>query len=27
TYWPSFRRIDLLRAIRTYQQRERRFGR
>jgi len=27
THWPSFRRIDLLRAIRTYQQRERRFGR
>ncbi len=26
-YWPSFRRIDLLRAIRTYQQRLRRFGR
>ncbi len=25
-YWPSFRRIDLLRAIRTYQQRHRRFG-
>lgn len=25
-YWPDFRRIDLLRAIRTYQQRERRFG-
>ncbi len=25
-YWPSFRRIDLLRAIRTYQQRTRRFG-
>lgn len=25
-YWPSFRRIDLLRAIRSYQQRERRFG-
>jgi len=27
TYWPMFRRIDFLRAIRTYQQRERRFGR
>jgi len=26
-YWPAFRRIDLLRAIRTYQQRKRRFGR
>ncbi len=26
-YWPDFRRIDLLRAIRTYQKRERRFGR
>ena len=25
-YWPSFRRIDLLRAIRSYQQRERRYG-
>jgi tritrans,polycis-undecaprenyl-diphosphate synthase [geranylgeranyl-diphosphate specific] len=25
-YWPDFRRIDLLRAIRTYQQRERRYG-
>ncbi len=25
-YWPDFRRIDLLRAVRTYQQRERRFG-
>jgi short-chain Z-isoprenyl diphosphate synthase len=25
-YWPAFRRIDLLRAIRSYQQRERRFG-
>jgi short-chain Z-isoprenyl diphosphate synthase len=25
--WPAFRRIDLLRAIRTYQSRERRFGR
>lgn len=26
-YWPDFRKIDLLRAIRTYQQRHRRFGR
>ena len=26
-YWPAFRKIDLLRAIRSYQQRERRFGR
>ncbi len=25
-FWPSFRRIDLLRAIRTYQQRVRRYG-
>jgi tritrans,polycis-undecaprenyl-diphosphate synthase [geranylgeranyl-diphosphate specific] len=25
-YWPDFRKIDLLRAIRTYQQRMRRFG-
>ena len=25
-YWPAFRRIDLLRAIRSYQQRERRYG-
>jgi tritrans,polycis-undecaprenyl-diphosphate synthase [geranylgeranyl-diphosphate specific] len=25
-YWPEFRRIDLLRAIRTYQGRKRRFG-
>jgi tritrans,polycis-undecaprenyl-diphosphate synthase [geranylgeranyl-diphosphate specific] len=25
-YWPEFRRIDLLRAVRTYQQRQRRFG-
>ncbi len=25
-YWPAFRRIDLLRAIRSYQQRERSFG-
>jgi tritrans,polycis-undecaprenyl-diphosphate synthase [geranylgeranyl-diphosphate specific] len=26
TYWPLFRRIDFLRAVRTYQQREKRFG-
>jgi tritrans,polycis-undecaprenyl-diphosphate synthase [geranylgeranyl-diphosphate specific] len=26
-YWPNFRRIDLWRAIRTYQSRERRYGR
>lgn len=26
TYWPGFRKIDLLRAIRSYQQRKRRFG-
>jgi len=26
-YWPEFRRIDLLRAVRTYQRRRRRFGR
>ena len=26
-YWPAFRRIDFLRSIRTYQHRERRFGR
>ncbi|MEM0026320.1 MAG: polyprenyl diphosphate synthase [Ignisphaera sp.] len=26
-YWPDFRKIDLLRAIRSYQRRERRFGR
>jgi tritrans,polycis-undecaprenyl-diphosphate synthase [geranylgeranyl-diphosphate specific] len=25
-YWPEFRRIDLLRAMRTYQQRKRKFG-
>jgi len=25
-YWPDFREIDLLRAIRTYQTRQRRFG-
>jgi short-chain Z-isoprenyl diphosphate synthase len=26
-FWPDFRKIDLLRAIRNYQQRRRRFGR
>jgi tritrans,polycis-undecaprenyl-diphosphate synthase [geranylgeranyl-diphosphate specific] len=26
TYWPLFRKIDFLRAIRIYQQREKRFG-
>ena len=26
-YWPEFRRIDLWRAIRSYQKRQRRFGR
>jgi len=26
-YWPDFRKIDLYRAIRSYQNRERRFGR
>ena len=25
-YWPSFRYIDYLRAVRSYQQRARRFG-
>lgn len=25
-YWPDFRRIDLLRAVRTFQRRKRRFG-
>jgi short-chain Z-isoprenyl diphosphate synthase len=25
-YWPAFRKIDFLRAIRSYQQRDRRFG-
>ena len=25
-FWPEFREIDLLRAIRTYQHRKRRFG-
>ncbi len=27
TFWPAFRKIDFLRAIRTFQQRQRRFGR
>ncbi len=26
-YWPDFRKIDLMRAVRTYQRRSRRFGR
>jgi short-chain Z-isoprenyl diphosphate synthase len=26
-YWPAFRELDFLRAVRTYQQRQRRFGR
>jgi short-chain Z-isoprenyl diphosphate synthase len=25
-FWPAFRRIDFLRAVRAYQQRHRRFG-
>ncbi|MCI0497514.1 MAG: polyprenyl diphosphate synthase [Thermoplasmata archaeon] len=25
-YWPDFRKVDLLRAVRTYQKRKRRFG-
>ena len=25
--WPEFRRVDFLRAVRSYQQRSRRFGR
>ncbi len=25
-HWPAFRKIDFLRAIRSYQQRQRRFG-
>ena len=25
-YWPGFRKVDFLRAIRTYQQRQRRYG-
>ena len=27
TYWPAFRRVDFLRALRDYSQRSRRFGR
>src|SRR5699024_3391614 len=27
TYWPEFRRVDLLRALRDYGTRRRRFGR
>ena len=27
TYWPAFRRIDFLRALRDYSRRSRRFGR
>jgi short-chain Z-isoprenyl diphosphate synthase len=26
-YWPAFRKIDFLRAVRAFQQRHRRFGR
>ncbi|MDK7084218.1 undecaprenyl diphosphate synthase family protein, partial [Pseudoglutamicibacter cumminsii] len=26
TYWPEFRRIDFLRALRDFSQRSRRFG-
>jgi tritrans,polycis-undecaprenyl-diphosphate synthase [geranylgeranyl-diphosphate specific] len=26
-YWPDFRKIDLMRAVRTYQKRSRRYGR
>ncbi|MGH9920321.1 MAG: undecaprenyl diphosphate synthase family protein, partial [Nitrososphaerales archaeon] len=26
-YWPAFRKIDLLRAVRIYQRRQRRLGR
>jgi short-chain Z-isoprenyl diphosphate synthase len=26
-FWPAFREVDFLRAIRSFQQRERRFGR
>jgi short-chain Z-isoprenyl diphosphate synthase len=26
-YWPAFRKVDFLRALRSYQQRQRRFGR
>ena len=25
-FWPDFRKVDLLRAIRTYAERQRRFG-
>jgi len=25
-YWPDFRKVDFLRAVRAYAQRERRFG-
>jgi short-chain Z-isoprenyl diphosphate synthase len=25
-YWPAFRRTDFLRALRAFQQRQRRFG-
>jgi undecaprenyl diphosphate synthase len=25
-HWPAFRKIDFLRAIRSYQSRQRRFG-
>jgi short-chain Z-isoprenyl diphosphate synthase len=25
-HWPAFRRIDFLRAVRAFQQRDRRFG-
>jgi tritrans,polycis-undecaprenyl-diphosphate synthase [geranylgeranyl-diphosphate specific] len=25
-YWPDFRKIDLMRAVRTYQNRQRRYG-
>ena len=27
THWPAFRKIDFLRALRSYDQRQRRFGR
>jgi short-chain Z-isoprenyl diphosphate synthase len=26
-YWPAFRRVDFLRALRDYAHRDRRFGR
>ena len=26
TYWPAFRRVDFLRALRSYSERHRRFG-